>query len=65
MIRRGVVNGAGDQRVVKWALVAAAVALSMGYFAEHKLATRAATDATTVAEQSVEVRPAAAPRGAS
>jgi hypothetical protein len=65
MIRRTVWYGARDQRVVKWALVAAAFALSMGYFAEHRLAARNSAEATSVAEQAVEVQAADAARGTS
>jgi hypothetical protein len=53
MIRRDLVIER-DQRVVKWSLIAAVFALSLGYFAETSL-ERNASDATPVAGQAVEV----------
>lgn len=52
MIRRNLV-AERDQRVVKWSLVAAAFALSLGYFAETSL-ERHVEDAQPVAGQTVE-----------
>jgi hypothetical protein len=37
MIRRNVIRSEGDQRVVRWALIAAALAFGLGSFAETKL----------------------------
>jgi hypothetical protein len=65
MIRRTVGYGESDQRVVTWALVAATFGLAFGFLAEHTLAARSVVDGTTVAEQPLEVRPAAAVQGAS
>jgi hypothetical protein len=53
MIRRDLVIER-DQRVVKWFLVAAVFALSLGYFAETSL-ERNASDAPPFAGQAVEV----------
>jgi hypothetical protein len=38
MVRRSWIRAECDQRVVKWALVAATVAFALGSFAETKLA---------------------------
>jgi hypothetical protein len=53
MIRRDMVVER-DQRVVKWSLIAAVVALSLGYIAETSL-ERNAANASPVAGQTVEV----------
>lgn len=54
MVRRDVMRSDMDQRVVKWALLASAVALLMGWAAEAGL-ERHAVDATdTVIETTVE-----------
>lgn len=52
MIRRNL-GAERDQRVVKWSLVAAAFALSLGWFAETSLERHA--DDAAVANQTVEV----------
>ncbi|CAN5646625.1 hypothetical protein BH23GEM9_BH23GEM9_07310 [soil metagenome] len=54
MIRRDVVNDR-DQRVVKWSLLAAAFALTVGFMAETAL-ERHVEDASTVAEQEIEAK---------
>jgi hypothetical protein len=62
MIRRNLYYIERDQRVVKWALIAAAFALSLGYFAETAL-IRNDADAT-VAGESVEAQSDDAARAA-
>jgi hypothetical protein len=52
MIRRNIVRGDRDGRVVKWALVAAGFALSLGGYAEVTLA-RAADEVNKVVAESV------------
>jgi hypothetical protein len=53
MIRRDVVRGERDQTVVKWALVAAVFALTVGCVAEVTLA-HTEVDAAVIAGQSVK-----------
>ena len=64
MIRRIVWYGDRGLSVVMWALIAAAFAVTVRYYAGHTLATRAA-DAPTVAEQAVEVQTTDTGRGTS
>jgi hypothetical protein len=54
MIRRDVIRNDRDQGVVKWSLVAAAFALSIGCLAEVTL-ERHSEDAPTAASQAVQV----------
>jgi hypothetical protein len=54
MIRRDIVHADRDQRVVKWSLVAATFALSLGCFAEVTLARSGDETAPIVAEKTVE-----------
>lgn len=54
MIRRNMYYIERDQRVVKWALIAAAFALTIGYYAETALVRRDAD--ATVAGESVKVQ---------
>lgn len=49
MIRRDVLKR--DNRPVKWSLVAAAFALSLGLYAEHVLTAEVETDNTTAVVQ--------------
>ena len=49
MIRRNVLTR--DNRPVKWSLVAAAFALSLGFYAEHALTAEIETDTTTAVVQ--------------
>jgi hypothetical protein len=49
VIRRDVLRR--DNRPVKWSLVAAAVALSLGLYAEHVLTAEVETEATTAVVQ--------------
>lgn len=57
MIRRDVLTQR-DNRTVKWALVAAVFALSVGAFAEHTLANAESTTTATV-QQPAPVAPTA------
>ena len=65
MLRRIVWYGDRGLSVVKWALVAAVLSLSVRYYAGHTHAARAAAAAPTVIEQPVGVQPTDAGRGAS
>jgi hypothetical protein len=56
-MRRQITRPDMDQRVVKCSLVAAAIALSVGFYAQNTLRTTAET-ATTVAEKTVELKAA-------
>lgn len=49
MIRRDVLKR--DNRPVKWSLIAAAFALSLGLYAEHVLTAELETDSTTAVVQ--------------
>lgn len=49
MIRRDVLKR--DNRPVKWSLVAAAFALSLGFYAEHVLTVEVEVDTTTAVVQ--------------
>lgn len=49
MIRRNVLKR--DDRPVKWSLVAAAFALSLGFYAEHVLTAEVETETTTAVVQ--------------
>lgn len=49
MIRRNVLKR--DNRPVKWSLVAAAFALSLGFYAEHVLTAEVEVDTTTAVVQ--------------
>jgi hypothetical protein len=55
MIRRDVVRTDRDQKVVKWALVASVLALSLGCFAEVTM-DRHAGDTTPAAPQTVQAQ---------
>jgi hypothetical protein len=57
MMRRQITRFDRDQRVVKCSLVAAAIALSVGFYAQSTLSETAQT-ATTVAEKTVELKAA-------
>lgn len=50
MIRRNVLQGDRDQKTVKWALVAATFALSIGCLAEVSLVAAEDADTTHVVE---------------
>ncbi|HEX2166710.1 MAG TPA: hypothetical protein VHG09_05670 [Longimicrobiales bacterium] len=57
MIRRDVLKR--DNRPVKWSLIAAAFALSLGLYAEHVLTAEVETDSTTaVVQKAVPAAPA-------
>lgn len=58
MIRRNVLRR--DNRPVKWSLVAAAFALSLGFYAEHVLTAEIETEATTAVVQKAPAAPAPA-----
>ena len=49
MVRRNVLKR--DNRPVKWSLVAAAFALSLGFYAEHMLTAELETETTTAVVQ--------------
>jgi hypothetical protein len=53
MVRRSWIRSECDQRVVKWALVAATVAFALGSFAETKLDRHAQEPATQEVVQEV------------
>jgi hypothetical protein len=57
MMRRQITRFDRDQRVVKCSLVAATIALSVGFYAQNTLSEKAQT-ATTVAEKTVELKAA-------
>lgn len=59
MIRRNVLKR--DNRPVKWSLVAAAFALSIGFYAEHVLTAEIETDTSTAVVQ--KAAPAAPAHG--
>jgi hypothetical protein len=55
MIRRSILQPERDQHAVKWSLMAAAFALSVGFFAEVSLARAAEEGAKVVAERAADV----------
>jgi hypothetical protein len=55
MIRRSVMRSDWDQTVVKWSLIAAAVALMMGWMAESQIERHASEGSLPAVEQTVEV----------
>ncbi|MGH7446065.1 MAG: hypothetical protein ACRELT_00800 [Longimicrobiales bacterium] len=58
MIRRDVLRR--DDRTVKWSLIAAAFALSLGLYAEHALTAQIETEPTTAVVQKAAPAPAPA-----
>ena len=58
MIRRNVLRR--DNRPVKWSLVAAAFALSLGFYAEHVLTAEIETEPTAAVVQKAPAAPAPA-----
>ncbi|HEX6132784.1 MAG TPA: hypothetical protein VFZ24_02300 [Longimicrobiales bacterium] len=54
MIRREVLTQR-DNRSVKWSLMAAAFALSLGFYAEHVLSVQVEEETATVAEEAAPV----------
>lgn len=55
MIRRSVMRTDWDQKVVKWSLIAAAIALTMGWVAESQIERHASDGSLPAVEQTVEV----------
>ncbi|HSJ23538.1 MAG TPA: hypothetical protein VK929_02565 [Longimicrobiales bacterium] len=55
MIRRNITSADRDRTVVKWSLIAAAFALSVGSLAEATLTRSTEDTAKVVAEQAIDV----------